>query len=601
MSQLPLSLSASLKQKIKSASRSKKLMTKELQFHGYNKDIVEAYYWNINFGLYRGKGYVPIKIEDHHYFSETSQFGSQFRQLKGGSIRAFQENLQQLISLVKVHLMPLLKEVKKADELKGWMDSIVENDVKYQQGLEKNLPKNHPDMIKWSRARDEAINHLKDRWVNEVDGGRIWQMARSQAEGGLDMVLLPQLFFGTKLDNPLYMLHGKGKDLATQLDEYTYQIDVTSDALQAVARFQYKFYQWLPTAIKETESTFKIKIASLKQFYSQLQMYVQFMKPLLVEIAKKSEGFEKTNMYYEFSENNPDYWNMLDSSYSFVRILGVNKLLKERGGEGLDILKFTPYGYYLAGRYLKWGSYKGKSGIITEEINKGSKDEPIYVYKYKLCPHLSREEAIELSQEEFDKLEEVEIYKQDVELLPCIEYEFNQQRRNEIKQTPQGPQHVPFMKNTLRYHAYAWNPFEIAAYKEYLKKDELELLEHFIGEVAVMKEDLLYYVGLLEKKEKYDTSRYEEKEEKKQPSQKTSSNKQQSELNTLITGPFKALLSPFTTSLTNTSSSTHSPSTKAPKMSEEQKNKIDEAKSGASEDAWKIYSIFKKAHGFIQY
>ena len=313
---LPFETKSQAKRAINLATRSVSVIKKELQFHGHNKDLVEPYYWNINFPYYTGKGYVPIKIEDHHYFSENSQFGGQIRQVKGGSIRAFQENLQQLIQLIKVHMMPLLKEVKQTEEYKIMIDTIVNNDAIYQKGLEEKKTKEDPDIKKAIEERDEAILHLKDKWVTEVDGGRMYQLGRSQAEQGFDMVLLPQLFFGTKLDNPLNLLHGKGMTLKEQLDEYIYKVDITQDAINQVARFQYRFYSWLPTVVREVTTEFRIKIASLKQFYSQLQMYIKFMKPLLLEVARKSEGLEKTSMYYNFEEHNPDFWNLLDSSYS---------------------------------------------------------------------------------------------------------------------------------------------------------------------------------------------------------------------------------------------------------------------------------------------
>ena len=74
MDTIPFETKSEAKRNLKHATRPKHIIQKEIQFHGDNKDLVEPYYWNINFPYYTGKGYVPIKMEDHHYFSENSHF-----------------------------------------------------------------------------------------------------------------------------------------------------------------------------------------------------------------------------------------------------------------------------------------------------------------------------------------------------------------------------------------------------------------------------------------------------------------------------------------------------------------------------------------------
>ncbi len=603
---LPIETKTQAKKAIRLATRSESVLTKELHFYGHNKDLVEPYYWHINFPYYTGKGYVPIKLEDHHYFSENSQFGAQFRQMKGSSIRAFQENLQQLIQLIKVHMMPLLKEVKQNEEYKNMVDTIVEQDNFYQDALARGKSRDDPEVKKAMEERDEAILMLKDKWVGEVDGGRMYQMSRSQAEQGLDMVLLPQLFFGTKIDNPLYLLHGKGKSLKEQLDEYIYKVDITQDAINQVARFQYRFYNWLPTAVKEVTTEFKIKVASLKQFYSQLQMYIKFMKPLLLEIARKSEGFEKGSMYHSFEEHNPDFWNLLDSSYSYARILGVKTLLRERGGEGMDILRFCPFGYYLPGKYIGYGVYAGKGGIITKQ------EKEYYIMKL-FAPHKdnnqNRDAAEQLSAKEFMELKEVKVPKIDLTKFSVMEFEFSQKRRADVIQTQQGPQQVPFCQNKVMYRGFTWDMYEIATYKESLKQDELELLENFIEEISVIKEDLLHYVGIMERT-KVDTNQNDiKKEEKATPSNNTSSQETQEGFLSLFTAPIEglgvlvsALLPDFKNNSSSKNSKESNPqSSSSPVMNKKQLEDYEIRKADVAEDTWKLYSIFKKSHGFMQY
>lgn len=589
MSELPFDISAAPQHLTKKETRSKPILTRELIFAGHNKDIVEPYHWHLNFAYFVGKGYFFIKLEDHHYFSENSQFGANVRQMKGGSIRALQENLQQLIQLIKVHLLPLLKEVKEADFFRSWMNAIVENDKLYQDGLSKGRSASDDDMKKWAQARDEAINHIKDKWVNEVDGGRIWQMNRSSSEQGLDFALLPQLFFGTTLPNPLYTLHGKGPSLDEQLKDYTYKIDISVDAITAVARFQYRFYTWLPTAIKETQTTFKIKIASLKQFYAQMQMYVNFMKPLLQEIAKKSEGFEKTSAFYNFEEHNPEFWNLLDYSYSFVRVLGVNKFQKEFGS--LSSIVMGNYGFYVPGSHIAWGKYSGKNCIVYKQ--EGSS------YKAKLFSG-SKEEADKLTKQEFSQLENIVLPKDDLKTYPCVEFAFSQKRRSDVVDTQQGPMQVPYMTNGIVYTGYAWNIFEVASYREFLRQDDLRLLETFVEELGVVKEDLLYYTSMLEGDERYDYSVPQDSSANSSSSKKSSSG----DLSFILL-PFEGIWDMFSPLLPSFPKRTKKPGYverhEQAAIKDAHHHALEATKAKAAEDLWKGYTVFKKSHGFIQY
>ncbi|MCA9495611.1 MAG: hypothetical protein KC589_01605 [Nanoarchaeota archaeon] len=567
----------------KGFKRSGSIINLEFSFAGFNEDVTEMYHWHINFPYYVGKGYTPLKLEDYHYFSENSQFGQNMRQIKGGSIRAFQENLQQLVQLIKVHMMPLLKEVKQADFYKEWFDKIVLNDGLIQNELGKSSP-NSQNLNKWRAERNEALNHLKDKWVNEVDGGKIWQMNRPATEQGLDFALLPQLFFGANLDNPLVGLHGNGKSLKEQLDEDIYSVDISLTAKEQVARFMYRFYTWLPSAIRETETTFKIKISALKQMYSQLQMYIGFMKPLLMEISKKSESLNSENFYRDFENENPEFVNLFDHSYSFVKILGVKGL--QRLGYQIADLEFEKRGLFLKANDLAFGKYAGKSGFIKKANSDGQLD---------FYPCSSKE----ISDADFSKIEKVSIDLEDLRKIPVMEFNFIQRRRNEIQQTQQGPQLVPYMKNKVEYRGYAWNIFEVATYRESLKEDNLDLLASFIEEVNVMKEDLLYYV------EKLEISRNKGSSVSNQVSSENSASNSSdsSSSSSLIFGPFLGiaeLLSPMlgggSSGSQNKNSHGHSSSSN-PKR--DHVNML--IQFNIIEDTWKLYTVNKKAHRIMQY
>lgn len=572
----------------KKAKLSSPIMDTTIRFEGVNEDIVSSYYWHIQFPYYVLKGYTSLKLEDYHYFTEASQFGQTQRQIKGGAIRAFQENLQQLIQLIKVHMMPLLKEMKQAEFYQKWFDQITINDKIIQELKAKKVSNDDIKLKKARNERNEAINHIKDKWVTEIDGGKLWQMNRPATEQGLDYALLPNLFFGISLDNPLYHLHNTGKTIKEQLDEDVYPVDISLVAKEQVARFMYRFHLWLPTAIKETDMTFRIKVSTLKQFYAQLQMYISFMKPLLIEISKKNEGLGKENIYKNFETENPEIINLFDSSYSFIKLMGIRGFAKkDRGRNELSDLDFSSYGLYLGYKEdITSGPCKGQLGFLREENNG----------KYEFL----KSDKKDLSKQEFNELlskwkeNPVYVEKINIRSFPIMMMDFTQRRMNEVINGPQGAQIQPFMRNDIQYKAYVWNIYEIASYRQNLREENLELLETFIDEIAQVKEDLMYYVNYLE-----GNSASESNEDKSSKKSESKSESKKSDY-TLVTGPFQGLgelFSPFI------------PSFKIEYLKKKGKENIDKSrdkdhlinKLAVIEDTWKLYTIHKKTKGLMQY
>lgn len=560
-----------------SATWDEEYITLNLVFAGHNEDILESYYWHLNFPYYTGKGYLSIKVEDYHYFSEVSQFGTGIRQQKGGSIRAFQENLQQMIQLIKVHMMPLLKEVKMADFYKEWFDKITINDEKIQELKSKGVSNDNEELKKARAERNEALSHMKDRWVNEVDGGRIWQMNRSATEQGLDFALLPQLFFGINLDDPLM----KKKTLKEQLDEDIYPVDISFQAKEAVARFMYKFHTWLPTAIKDTEVSFKLKVSTLRQFYSQLQMYVQFMKPLLLEISRKSEGFEKNNFYRDFESENPEFANMFDNSYSFIKIMGVKGFQRE--GYKIGDLEFSDKGLWIGTKEIIYGECKGKEGYILSE-----KDG-----NYEFV-----EASKDISDDEFEKKRQNAkwVDKENLKKFGIMIFDFAQKRRNDVIQTQQGPQQVPLMSNNIVYKGHAWNLFEVATYRESLKEENLELLATFIEELNVIKDDLLYYANYFSNKKKGNDKSYNKsKDEEKSKTESSGSDW------SLVTAPFEGFASLFSALIPSISFTLPKKSSSGGGDTSERDKKHELVRIQIVEDTWKLYTVHKKVKGLMQF
>lgn len=548
----------------------------QLQFGGINKEIAPAYFWITEFRNYTNKGFNFVKIEDVHHFSETSQFGANIRQIRGGGQRAFQENLNQIIQLIKVHLMPLLKELKQAHMYKVWFDRILENDQYLFEELEKSKNKQSQELIKkYRNERNEAINHLKDKWVSEVDGGKIWQLSRSTQEQGLDMTLLPQLFFGTYLDDPFE----RKQTLKEQLDNSTYQVDITYDAKVQVARFQYRFYTWLPTAIKDTQTTFNIKLASLRQFYAQIEMHMQFMKPLLQEIIKKSETMHHDSFFSGFGDEDPNMVKLFDTSITNIRVIGPQGLVKDFK---LQDLEFTKYGLYIP-----------KGALLSNNDN----DDPNYVVvgfdsktnHYTLKEfNGSREELEQISKIEFDKLKKIKLEYEYFKPFATPEITFKQERRSEIVQTAQGAQQVPFMINDIQIYGHVWNFVEIAVYRQKVRSQDIQILESFVQELGAIKDELLLYLNYQEgdpiEQFGIDFSAYKKKSQNKEESEKQNNK-------TYI---------PILDDIVNIVKSSNS-KVKSNSIQGKYNSARDKCENQVIEENWKAYNIYKKVNGFIAY
>ena len=534
-----------------------------------NNDFISDYMWHIHFPFLTLRSYKIFKVEEQQYFSQSSQFGNQYKQMKGGSIKALTENLQQLVQLIKVHLMPLLEEIKKSEFYYDWICKIEDNDKLIQESfleyksLDENKDKNksfedflsflkdkskekkkkskksedditYDDLLDYKRKRDEAVKHLKDKWVSEVDGGTMWTLQKQQSEKGLDMVLLPQLFFGVELLDPL-----NTNTLEKQLDEYIYTIDITEDAKRQVSRFLYRFHMWLPTAIRDTKTTFKLKISALKQFYSQIQMYVNLMKPLLLEISLKQEGYKKGGFYEGAIENNPDILNLFDMSYNFIRIFGIKDIGKKNDLKLRD-LSYNDFGIYVdkSFKFISFGSKKDSNGYIIpkkeflikgkEGLRNATKEEMDDKDTEKIEAYRFVETNRDVTFEEFNRftIEKKEyVFKEDLNLFPLLEMRFKNKRYTKNVETMQGPTQKPKQETEIEYFSYCLDAVDIISYKESIKDDNLELLSTFVSEIDVIREDLERYFNYFQNK----TLEKIREEEKKKEEEKEKKNKGKNE------------------------------------------------------------------------
>ncbi len=521
----------------------------KITFEGFNTDITEPYYWHLQFPLLVNVGYKMLKVEDDHYFSENNKFGVEYRQIKGGAIQAFQNNLTKLIELLKFNLLPALEEVKLAELYYNWFKEIEETTKELANEKDEEKRK---ELI---RRRNEAILHLKSKWVTEVDGGRLFEIAKRSEEGGRDFVLVPELFFGTYLEKPL-----DTKTIAKQLEEIIMPIEPTEETKRVAKDFLYRFHMWLPSALKETKVTFSLRKNVVRQLYSQVQLMLHFMKPLLKEIAKKQEKLGKENFYEAMDDLDPFLTSILDSSYTHIKLL----LIRERNIT-LDDLKINDSKFKVKKNWIERGKAKGKEGII-----KGIKED-----KYIFIEKGSNEEIL--------------IERTDLKKYPCMVIDFSQKRYTQIIDTPQGKSLAPYNSNTIEYRGYSWDLYECALFIKSLQLEEIELLEQFAGDLSILKEDLMRYGAEVGKIPEY----FEEKPEK--PKEKKEKTKKKEENPLLL--PFKALYEMFFIPKNIIEILKIS----KPQQIKEDLSSIDHAKVRVLEEMWKTYTTFKKSHGFMQY
>ncbi len=534
----------------------------KLNFEGYNTDLSEPYFWHLQFPLLVNTGHKMFKVEETQYFSESSQFGREFRASKGQAIAYFQQNLEKFIQLVKGPIMQAIEELKLAEWYKKWFDEIEETTKKLK------IEKDEKKIKELKERRDQAIITIKDKWATEVDGGKIFTISKSGEEKGLDFVTLDNLFFGVDIEDPL-----DTKTVSEQLERLTVGIQTTETTLRVLKGFLYRFYMWLPTAIKQTKMTYSIRKNSLKQLYSNYQLYMKFLKPLLLEIKKKQEYLDKENFYNSIEELDPFITNLIDTSQSHIKLLLIRyrKINPKR-------LRFTKKGFEVKKGDIEAGEMKGKEGFIVGSED-GENKEILYKFKEK------------------GKDEIVKINSKDLKKYPCMVIGFTQKRYSRVLKSPQGDYLTPYNINQIHYRSYAWDLYECASFIQKLKIEEVELIENYVQDVKLIKEDLINYISEFEEdlKEEKANNNDEKKEENKKEEKSESFFK-----DNFLFMPFKGLyelfLEPFSPTYLKDLFKK-----KSDKSSSNRDKEIEPVKVKVVEEMWKTYTIFKKSHKFVQY
>lgn len=257
--------------------------TLRLIYESERKFIEESYYWILQFLRYSALGKVPelTKVLDTFQGSvQSSAFGQQAARQAIQQDRAGQ--YLRVIAEMSKQLHQLVREMRIIDErLSYYNDTFARKDA---------------------QSADIA---LKGVWVDMVEGGTknpasVYGMAQN-----LSFVILPDLFFSTKLPDEVGMdkldITGYERQSASNLkkiDSIVDQLETNKKVKEVLKRKLYQFYTWKYRTYRELKQRRKFTIKYLRQHYSTIRLYAEWVKPYLQNVVRLS-GNEKAQQQPE--------------------------------------------------------------------------------------------------------------------------------------------------------------------------------------------------------------------------------------------------------------------------------------------------------------
>jgi hypothetical protein len=321
------------------------------------------------------------------------------------------------------------------------------------------------------------------------------------------------------------------------------------------------------------------------------------MKPLLLDINRKKETVGNSNPFKNHEELHPHLANLLDSSFSNMRLVWINSFMDPHGKNTIDDMVFTRFGLYIQSMEIIAGPHKERKGFLAGEAGKVGGELRYYFYPSDK-KDISSKEFVKLKQEW--KSKNTYVFKKDLRKFPIIEQEFKQERRMENYNGSDQPQ-IPYTRNYINYRATALNIYEIASYKEMMKVDNLTIMEAFVEELVIIREDLSNYVNYFENEEELidEVDFYNmikpNIEDSKISSKKESVN---SNSDNLFLSPFKGIADIFSPLIPKFSFSNSKSSSKEVGVgfdgARDRQHNV--ALMKAVDDAHKAYTVFKKVN-----
>ena len=265
-----------------------------LMWEVFDLSLEEPYFWILD----TLKMSFPIveKLEDSFAAAENSAFFGVTQQRLG----AQQDKVSQFLATTGKMIKELFQMVR---ELR-----IIDERLDYYNGAEEQLKKPLD-----KRERGAEIT-LKGMFVDLVQGGgksaaSVYGMARE-----LEYVTLPDLFF----DAPPFK-----DDAESQRHIDGLRKDFNDNVLRVLHRHLHQFRNWKVRTHQEHQSRRKFMKAYLLQHYRIVEMYINWAKPYLRNVAKLSMK--------ESSMDSPDLISAFEGSMLDVEILARKKKDKANG------------------------------------------------------------------------------------------------------------------------------------------------------------------------------------------------------------------------------------------------------------------------------
>jgi len=229
-----------------------------INFESYNLSLEETYFFMLthlsqDWGLHK-----TIKVKDIFTSSEQSAFwGQSANRLNLQQGQA--QNYLALIGKFTRELFPIVRELRILKEKLGY----------YELSIKK---KNKPADIA-----------LKDVWIGLVEGGGKNPGSVLGLSTQLGFATLPDLFYNTFVTSK------------SEIDSKVESLKFNEKVKEVLKRKLFSYLQWRDETYGELATRQKFMMKFLKQHYTVIKLYMNWLKPVLKNVARLSSNPEKSD------------------------------------------------------------------------------------------------------------------------------------------------------------------------------------------------------------------------------------------------------------------------------------------------------------------
>ena len=216
-------------------------------------------------------------------------------------------------------LFPLLYEIKQSDELLSLYEAA-ERMQEFASYDDINNPKNR----RLAENYFSAERTLRDKWATEVDGGKLFTLARPQQQQGPGYVLLPHWFFTTKLRHPTEKETWPDV-ISESIEQLVEEKKITREIANVLGNFLLRFKIWQQESYKQLKATRGFKISFLRQQYANIRLYIEWLKPMLHSIRDMMPKMSGNSAYKNHPERNPYLYESLDTTQMTVDLIAIKE------------------------------------------------------------------------------------------------------------------------------------------------------------------------------------------------------------------------------------------------------------------------------------